>query len=424
MEILNKLPPLGGNISPQLIFTTIIGLYGITISSFLFRGIPGMINSFFWRHFSTSLFISSDESCFDCLIELLLDEKITDKSRHIRFITKRHSSSKITKSIGIGSQLYFFRGQPLWISYTLSEKINGDKNYITLTKVGRSHRLFDQLKDALIEISERVTDPNKITIFRFDSESERWRYKGIILKRSFDTIFVSDDIKNKLVNHLSHFYSSGEWYHSRGIPYHTGILLYGEPGTGKTSLIKSLASYYNKKICILSAKDLDSLFNALDSVPENGIVVIEDIDTNASIQQRNENSNDSEHVQEMQRCLSDILNAMDGIISTEERVLVLTTNHIEKLDKAFIRPGRIDLAINISYVSINSFKDFVKVFYKDSLDADILDLLDEIKEIKEVTVAQLQNDFMTGLDAAHLIRKWCVCEDAEIAEILNFSQAI
>jgi SpoVK/Ycf46/Vps4 family AAA+-type ATPase len=96
------------------------------------------------------------------------------------------------------------------------------------------------------------------------------------------------------------------------------------------------------------------------------------------------------------------------IISVPGRVLFLTTNHIEVLDKAFIRPGRIDLSVDISYASVEAFKDFVKVFYVESLEPSTLVLLDKVRQIQNVTVAQLQNDFMCGLDVGTLIQKYNV----------------
>jgi chaperone BCS1 len=302
-----------------------------------------------------------------------------------------------------------------------------EKLRIYLTKFGRSHKLFNELLHDLEKIDETGYDENKTVIYSYVKE-RLWIELTTISQRSFDNVFISKYVKNTLINHLTHFYNNKEWYKRRGIPYQTGIILYGEPGSGKTSIIKSLATYFKKRICILPASNIIDLPNALQIIPNNSFVVIEDIDTSIIVKNRNitnndecppgaaannavntmenslkttlsrynsnTNKNQNELTEYAQQYLSEVLNAIDGIVSIDERVIIFTTNDIEKIDKALLRPGRIDVSLYIGYINKEVFKQFICVFYEDDITENINWSLEKISGIKKVTVATLQNEFM------------------------------
>jgi chaperone BCS1 len=191
-----------------------------------------------------------------------------------------------------------------------------------------------------------------------------------------------------------------------------GIMLYGEPGTGKTSIIKALASHYKKKICFFPVANLTELPEALASVPQNSFIVIEDIDTNSLVNKRSEEPGTAVNFQGVN--LSSILNALDGIVTVGERVLIMTTNHAEKLDSALVRPGRIDLKVNVSYISKETFIRFIKVFYEDKINDRLLAMLNKVRSVHNTTIAALQSDFMKGLSAEMLIEKYCEIGEKKI----------
>ena len=156
------------------------------------------------------------------------------------------------------------------------------------------------------------------------------------------------------------FLSRRDWYVDRGIPYRRGYLLHGPPGTGKSSAVVAIASALQMDIAILSLGDssLDDngLAELFSSIPVNSLVLIEDID--CAFLERKEGDDKRSKV-----TFSGLLNAIDGVAAGEGRLLFATTNHIQRLDPALIRPGRIDRKIYIGFAtSEQAEKLYVRFF--------------------------------------------------------------
>ena len=164
-------------------------------------------------------------------------------------------------------------------------------------------------------------------------------------KRNLNTIYLEN--KNKIFESINVWKNSEEFYRERGIPYKLGILLYGEPGTGKSSLVHAIASELNKDVIVLTAGAILngklSRYNTAccDTPP---IIVIEEIDTIV-------NSRQNELGEKEKVILSELLNFLDGPSSPDSCVVIATTNHIEKLDPAIIRSGRFDIKIHMGKIS-------------------------------------------------------------------------
>ena len=96
--------------------------------------------------------------------------------------------------------------------------------------------------------------------------------------------------------------------------------------------------------------------------------------------------------------LSEILNALDGIVTIHGRLLITTTNHIEKLDEALIRPGRIDLCIEIGYMTNACFRMALERFFPEEAIS-----LGERTIRSETTMAMVQESILLGSSATELI---------------------
>jgi hypothetical protein len=187
----------------------------------------------------------------------------------------------------------------------------------------------------------------------------------------------------ELKERLNLFMNNPDWYAERGIPYSLGILLHGIPGAGKTSTIKAVAKDTGRHIFNLSLrpfttqKQLTNLFFnetvvvALDDgtkqtykIPLNKrVYVIEDIDCLTDVvldrDLRPPEVKNGEAV-----TLSFLLNLLDGVLETPGRILVITSNYPERLDRALIRPGRIDVRIEFNHASRDFIQEMLHRFYE------------------------------------------------------------
>ncbi|PWN35782.1 P-loop containing nucleoside triphosphate hydrolase protein, partial [Meira miltonrushii] len=207
----------------------------------------------------------------------------------------------------------------------------------------------------------------RVSILRVDRYGN-WHESGGIVKRSVDSVHLPSNIKERLLEDAKNFLSpeTRRWYEDRGIPYRRGYLLHGVPGSGKSSLCHVLASETDRPIYILnlSAASMDDEeFNErMGEIPGGALVLIEDVDAafvdrEASIESQTKGKRGGGI------SFSTLLNAIDGIGAIQGRVLCLTTNHIDKLDPALIRPGRIDLRFEFKNANQEQAKELFLRWY-------------------------------------------------------------
>jgi hypothetical protein len=163
--------------------------------------------------------------------------------------------------------------------------------------------------------------------------------------------------------------------------------------TGKDSIAKMIASEWNREIYyIKGGKDGRFIPHALTDVDDNiryPLYLISDIDKYPYlINEPDINITDGEAKEDaikQKQLFGEMINALDGVLSNEDAIIVMTTNHIEKFSDTFLRPGRVDLKMYISYVTPEVFRKYVFDFYHVELPKDI-----KIKD--KITVAMMQFD--------------------------------
>lgn len=211
------------------------------------------------------------------------------------------------------------------------------------------------------------------SIFRNTSDG-RWNESKSKFLRSADTVILKDGQMKSLLDDIDKFIKDEEWYGKRTISWTRRFLFYGPTGTGKSSTIKAIASRFKRNIHFLllsmvkSDEDLLKLLEKIDY--KTTILVIEDIDcaVDASVTQSREIQSIEEGDKKKEEpekekntlTMAGLLNAIDGqMIDTYGQILIMTTNHPEKLDSALIRPGRVDKQILFG----NSNEDQIKGLY-------------------------------------------------------------
>lgn len=385
--------------SNQLLATA-TGVYGAGVLTFLLRNIPSKIIEFLKRHLTTTMTITSQNNIFHDTMKWFEREFKNKNFRTIKLSNGKYGyGEKTVKSLGYGHHYFWWNKQLFLINLKKEEgnKTEYDKDTLTITKLGRNHKVFNTLIERFVKVEKDIT---KTEVYKFDNE---WNFAREQFKRAFDSVFLEDYKKDKIIKTLENFRNREDWYIKNGIPYQLGILLYGSPGTGKSSLIKALASHLDYKTYYIDSKSLHKLPSAISSLPNNVLLVIEDIDTN-SVTHTRKGDNKFEkpfNLDELNDLsLSTILNSLDGFFSSHGRILIATTNHIKKLDPALIRAGRIDLKVEVGYVNKEILKQFIDNFFPNN-NYDLKSL--NIKE--NITVAELQNMALEDFKIEDIIKR-------------------
>jgi len=232
--------------------------------------------------------------------------------------------------------------------------------------------------------------------------------------KSFSNVFYPE--KEEIVKRLDFFTNNKAWYKKRGIPYTMGFMFYGEPGCGKTSTIKAIANHTQRNIVsiplnkIKSAKELLNVFynvrmNYKDIPLHQRLYVLEDIDAadlknvvgdrsekdnkegdkndeKESSKEDNEDSGIDMNLLNMLKSsaafdkktsrltLATLLEVLDGVMEMDGRMLIITTNYPEKLDKALIRPGRIDMKVRFGPMTAKNILEMFEHYFEMDVPSD------------------------------------------------------
>ena len=194
-----------------------------------------------------------------------------------------------------------------------------------------------------------------------------WTHAGEVVHRPVTTLVADDDRISEMLEDLRWFYGARQWYVDRGVPWRRGYLLYGPPGTGKSSAIRAMASELGLGLAILDLgrRTLcdDQLCEALAQAPENAMLVFEDIDAVFNERAQGDIASGIS--------FSGLLNALDGVAAQEGRALFMTTNHLDRLDSALVRPGRADVHVELGLVGAKAARAlFLRFFPEEESLAD------------------------------------------------------
>ena len=315
------------------------------------------------RMYSNITIRNSETDYFDAVLDFIQSQRIL-KSTHLMACKPRENRNKSDIASSTLQEVHY---QPADTGSLVSMKYKGSVIYIS-RKPGETLTVGSERRIARLEsisLSVFGKDPSIIKTLISDAieqtKKERagevciftpgyygdWKYVLSKNPRSLDSVVLDKSISLSILDDARAFLMSRNWYEDMGIPYRRGYILYGPPGCGKTSFCQALAGVVQFDICILSLSEpgiTDSdLARLIRTAPLQSIVLIEDID---AIFKRRDISDDSgKTVSHSRITFSGLLNAIDGVASQEGRLLFMTTNHIEMLDPALIRPGRCDMKI-------------------------------------------------------------------------------
>ncbi|KAG9064053.1 hypothetical protein KI688_003232 [Linnemannia hyalina] len=275
---------------------------------------------------------------------------------------------------GLGSHVLYHKGYKINVSRDRPDQASGadseqsrilasiqKKQCLTISTFGWDiSRLKTIVQDAMEESYKKKE--GKTTIYTSQPYDNYWSGSSTRSPRAFHSVILAEGLKEELLEDITTFRNSSQWYHDRGVPYRRGYLLHGPPGTGKTSFIVALAGHLNMSVCIvnlgisgLNDQQLDRLLN---NAPRNSILLMEDVDAALVKRKAGKAQEGGNNV-----TLSGILNALDGITAQEGSVVFMTTNHIRKLAPALIRPGRCDRKMLFDYADKHQVEGMFMKFF-------------------------------------------------------------
>ena len=285
------------------------------------------------------------------------------------------------------------RGNP--VKFMSADNCCSSEEFVTKLELSASTKelltdFADEANDWCEAETKKIKACSKETMNIYYYKKDYWTLLSKSPKRPSSTIYLRENQQEKIMETTNKFFSpdTREIYLSFGIPYKSVQLIHGPPGTGKTSLIKSIASDLDCDLYILPiSKDMldtnlvDAFSYIADNEEKERIIVIEDIDT---LFDENRKKDDTSNGITLQA----FLNCLDGFTCVEGTMLFLTANRPEVLDFAMIRSCRIDNKIKLDYANEYQTKKMFETFLPEQ-ESKFKSFYKEIKH-KEYTTAMLQ----------------------------------
>ncbi|KZL81265.1 hypothetical protein CI238_12584 [Colletotrichum incanum] len=354
---------LNGNLDSYAGLLCICGMLMI-FGKFLCRTVGGFVDTYF----TSKTAVHDPDEAFDMLKSWVSAQKFAEKansllvsvdSRQVRAMVNQDSEIAAQKPLWFtpwGERLYFwYKGHLLSLQCTESGSALLPHQKMTVTSIGRSSKILRKLMDEC-RLEYLRLSKNKTAIF--EHHNNYWKRTDTRDTRPIDTVIMNEKLKQSLLKDIQSVLDpkARSWYARRGLPYRRGYLLYGRPGTGKSSLSISVAGCFGLDIYVLSLAALNygQLSTLFRELPQRCVVLLEDADAVGTAQSRVADADDfdtrSEDSQRLLKpkgtvSLSGLLNVLDGVASQEGRILIMTTNHKDHLDNALIRSGRVDKKI-------------------------------------------------------------------------------
>jgi len=224
----------------------------------------------------------------------------------------------------------------------------------------------------------------------------KWTSTENKMFRKLDTVILKENQKEELLTDVNEFVGQEDWYTSRDIPYTRRYMFWGSPGTGKSSCIKALACHTKRHIHYLvlsSVKNDEQLFSLFEKINfAETILVIEDIDCASEItRDRATSSEEGDDTKEKSSLtLSGLLNAIDGgIINNHGQIMIITTNHPDKLDEALVRAGRVDCKYEFSMCDKFQLKGLFYNFFEQEPNDEQQELFNHLQNVSPADVTSV-----------------------------------
>ncbi|XP_021274951.1 AAA-ATPase At5g17760-like isoform X1 [Herrania umbratica] len=388
--------------------------------------------------------------------EIYLCTRINPNTERLK-ISKTQKEKNLTIRLEKGEKIVdFYEGLELKWRFVCAEaeKSNNPNDHFPPRAEKRSFELSFHKKHKdivlnsyvpyVLERAKAIKDEQRVLkMFTLNMQNYggiKWESINLEHPATFETLAMDPDVKNDVMDDLNRFVKRKEFYKRVGRAWKRGYLLYGPPGTGKSSLVAAMANYLKFDVYDLQLGNImrdSDLRKLLLATGNRSILVIEDIDCSVDLPDRrygDGRKQPDQHVQSIflfhedgpydrelegrftpQDCLRDyarsglhhtltlsgLLNFIDGLWSScgDERIIIFTTNHKDRLDPALLRPGRMDMHIHMSYCKPQGFKLLASNYLGIRDHHHLFGEIEGLLKNTEVTPAQVAEELMKSEDA-------------------------
>ena len=350
------------------------------------RGLPEQLWSWFVQQTTMMITVKDDDDSFIWVKEWFLEQKFLKRIRQVDLDTTLRGA-EIALIPAPGRHFFWHSRIPFWVWFYRSEDTKGRSQRrvesLTFRTIGRNQAVLKRFVDEIVACHHtKVRAASYLHVY-----DEGWTYVQAYSPRLLGSVILKPGEKEHLLRDLERFRGSRARYRRLGVPYHRGYLLYGPPGTGKTSLVSALGAKFGMSIYVVNLTEFNdrTLKTAMNDVPENSVILFEDIDCMKSGNRRPSTNEWMENPPSLITTekagpavgfavtLSGLLNVLDGFHAPENVVCVMTTNKVEALDPALLRPGRIDYRLFMGEASESQRLELYRRFFPEATEADAIE---------------------------------------------------
>jgi chaperone BCS1 len=403
-QLLKSMLTGGNDFATGGLLLMIIG--GVTV---WLKAMPVRLWHWIVRQTTMVITVKDDDAAFGWVKEWFLEQKFLRRIRHVDLDTTLRNE-RISMIPAPGKHWFWYDGRPfeVWFYRTedTHERIGRRVESLTFRTLGRNRAFLQRFVDDVMQCHIKRQGVHSYLY----TYSDGWDYVQGYSPRVLDSVILEPGEKEHLLQDVAQFRKSKTRYKRLGVPYHRGYLFYGPPGTGKTSLVSALAARFGFSIYTINLAEFNdrTLMSAVNQVPAHSVLLFEDMDCMKGSQARagtdsrgggsgslTLNSKEENVSVPAGVTLSGLLNVLDGFYAPNGVMFVMTTNHVEKLDSALLRPGRIDYKLYLGKASDHQKVELYRRFFPDASETEAWGFVETSRSAE--TMAEFQG-LLLGLE--------------------------